>query len=132
LAALLCTWISLCPTDVYLTYHVQAVARAAERRRLLSSALDVADAARDVTLDADAAYHRAGEVVAATRRPLSQGGQDLDPRGRALLLGELLARRRAREEPGLVRTGFYDVDRELGGGLRPGQLALIGGRPGAG
>lgn len=40
--------------------------------------------------------------------------------------------RRARGESVAMATGFADLDRKLGGGLRPGELVIVAGRPSMG
>jgi len=46
-------------------------------------------------------------------------------------LDEIERKYRGEEEPAIA-TGFYDLDALLGGGLQPGLLVVLGGRPGMG
>lgn len=78
--------------------------------------------ARDM---ADALAHEAG-LVAASRTASS-----------LVSMGEVLEATAASVEAGqavvdLVKTGYIDLDKKLGGGVSPGTLILVAGRPGMG
>ena len=47
-------------------------------------------------------------------------------------LSEVLAEIENPERAGMVQTGFPALDDQLDGGIRPGELVIIGGRPGSG
>lgn len=54
------------------------------------------------------------------------------PRSAAAVLAEIEAGERPTTGPVIYRTGFTPLDRAMGGGLRGGELALVGGGPGVG
>ena len=85
-----------------------------------------------------AAYERPQDAASATARTLDSllAGQDAGgPLSAVHAVDTALEQIRALlrgEQRRVTPTGFCDVDALLGGGLEPGQLALIGARPGVG
>lgn len=115
-------------------YHAGIVAEKAKLRRIGEVASRVARAAfdSDSGLSADELAGQVGEALDALNGP--QDGGD----GRTDLasiiddaLGQIEAAAAAPDVMPGVPTGFADLDR-LTGGLRPGQLVVIGARPGIG
>ena len=117
------------PSAVHIKRHVDIVIDRAVKRALLGVAGDLAVWARS---------HEAGEVVAdrAARRieELGQHQTVNDP----VLMGDLLTEHaelltdRLEGKVKRVSTGFEDLDAKLGGGMEPGTLIVVAGRPGMG
>lgn len=110
------------------TRYAQTLADLAGRRRLAISVARMDDALRR---GADAAQldHLAGQITEAARPRVSDD--------RMIRIGELIdgglsdIEHRREREAGL-KTGFYDLDRLLSGGLRGGEMVVVAGRPGMG
>jgi replicative DNA helicase len=105
------------------------------RREIIRLSSDFADAARFASvatsagdildeLDAQLTELRNSGLEAGAERSTLAGGVDD-------LLADIETRRRGEAAP-IPSTGFVDIDRALGGGLRPGRLNVLAGRPGMG
>jgi replicative DNA helicase len=119
------------PTVANASWYAREVAEHAGRRRLIAAGTKMVQLAADPGLDLTSAMDQAGaEFYDATT---AHDTGDLTPLG-ALLGPAMQAIRDASEHRGELRgisTGFTDLD-QLTGGLRPGQLVVIAGRPGMG
>jgi replicative DNA helicase len=110
--------------------YARLVRDLAVRRAVIAAGAELVDAGYDPRFDVDELRDRAESVVlAATERVTVEA---------AASLGEVLAEAieeveaRARGERHGVPTGFVDLDRPLGGGMRRGQLLLLAARPSMG
>ena len=127
----LALWASNVMTSAHLRWNVLNVLRASQRRRLMDAGGSVVTRAVDPQLDADAAVDAAQEIVSGVRRLHHSTPTLHDPESYATLAAELTATRAEGTEDGLP-TGLLDLDDCLSGGLRPGQLVVVGARPGMG
>ena len=100
----------------------------ATARQVIATLAAGIDAAQDNAQDAAAA-------VASRLDALLAGQDTTGPLAATCALDnalEAIRRMMRGEARTMTPTGFVDVDRILGGGLEPGQLCLIGARPGVG
>ncbi len=119
------------PTALHAVGYGRIVERAANRRRLLRAASDIAQLAYDESADDELVNDRAEQLIFKARR--ANGGRETRPI--AQVLTEYYARieylYEHRDEPLGVPTGLIDLDRLLGG-LQKSDLDIIAARPGIG
>lgn len=112
-----------------IAWYAERLASLALTRGVVVGAAQIGHAARDGA-SIEQLHAMAEDLVHAARPPSRE-----DPTMVALpeFVGKGLAdiENRSQHQAALP-TGFYDLDRLLGGGMRPGQLIVIGGRPGMG
>jgi replicative DNA helicase len=119
-------------TDAHAEYLASRVKELADRRKLRHAALSILDR---VQREAD---RPAADTLADCEQLLfdvgGNGDRNSGPRQAAELVREALARidnlASGESDPG-IPTGFSDLDTILGG-LKPGQVVVIGARPGVG
>lgn len=119
------------PTVANGTYYARRVADLARRRRLIEAGTKVVQAAYNPEHDIDEVTNLAETAVYDAT--MQREGKDLKAIG--MILPGALESIRAAAESGTgmrgISTGFADLDK-LTGGLRPGQLVVVAGRPGMG
>ena len=111
-------------------YHVQTLRDLHARRTILTAAGRLSSAASDMTQPADGVLQDAGESVLS----LSLGQSTDSMRPASAIVPGLLDELEKLMTPGQklgVETGFKAFD-YMTGGLRPGQLTIIAGRPAMG
>lgn len=131
-AADLVDWAAAIPTTVHLRWHCLNVARAAQRRRLLSASGKIATTAEDQRLSADDAVKKAEEILAGVPRQSHGQAVLVDP---VEMAGIAVVRNAEVADGGdnrAISLDLIDLDEKLAGGVRPGQLVVIGGRPAMG
>jgi len=118
------------PTAANGAWHARRVRELAQRRNLIAAGAAIARHAADPAVDLATAVDRGGRAFYDATTAHASG--DLKPT--AALLPPALDAVRAAGSPGAVRgvpTGFTEMDGLLGG-LKPGQLIVVAGRPGMG
>lgn len=100
------------------------------RRQLVSAAAEITSAAHDDAAEVDELLDR-GEASILGIRDSRPGGIAEHGWEDALELGVQRARGVVPLDAG-VATGWPDLDEKLGGGLHPGELAVVAARPGVG
>jgi replicative DNA helicase len=119
------------PTHMHAAHYAELVKDCSIRRQTIHAAGNIARMAHDdAVLAPDLLEESRNLLLKVTTANIANGPQSL-----AALRGEFMDRLEALENckngiPG-IPTGFYDLDRLLGG-LQRGDLILIGGRPGMG
>jgi replicative DNA helicase len=111
-------------------YHVQTLRDLHARRSILGAAQNMLAAASDMSQPADGVLQDAGESVLS----LSLGASTDSMRPASAIVPSLLEELEKLMIPGQklgVETGFKSLD-YLTGGLRPGQLTIVAGRPAMG
>lgn len=121
------TLIESVPTVANGPHYARTVAEAAVRRRIVEAAVLATAAAQGGGEIADVRESAQEAMFEATtdlrdRAVVTSVGDLVDP-----VLDEIERAGRGEIEPG-IPTGFTDLDRLLGGGLRPGQLVIPAGR----
>lgn len=100
-----------------------------DRRGVLAGTAQVAAAAAAGATAEQ--LHEMAERVAATARPRTGLDQAMTSLGEFIGQGLDDIENRSQHQTSLA-TGYADLDRLLGGGMRAGQLAIVGARPGMG
>lgn len=123
--------VAACPTAANIDYYVQIVADTAARRWLSETGTMIRQFSEDSAVDVgELLEHVQARVTEAT---LAVTQQDRDTSVGAFA-DEFFAELEHIQQHGPrngVPTGYIDVDRLLNG-LKPGQLIIVGGRPGMG
>ena len=116
------------PTAVYVAYYAKAVADTATRRRLIEAGGRVTALGYDESDTLDVTLDAAEQTLFAVSQ--RQRGADFVPM--STVAQDYFAYAQADDETRSAPTGLIDLDATLGGGLRPGQLALLAARPSMG
>lgn len=130
-AAYLTQLINTVPTSLHGEAYARIVEREATRRRLMDAATRIAKLAYEENRDiAEVVNDAEAAVFAASERRLSR---DVTPIREAIstYFDRVKYLFEHRDEPMGVPTGFYDLDKLLGG-LQRSDLLIIAGRPGSG
>jgi replicative DNA helicase len=116
------------PGSTLFERHVETLRRLSHERRVLAAAREVIERAGEGA--DDFVEWAEGRMLAATQ---STAGRDAvaGPKSIAREFFQALIRRASGQER-LVRTRFPDLNDMLDGGMRPGQLVVLAGRPGMG
>ena len=115
------------PSASNATFYAAQVREAANRRALIESATKIGQLGWDADGDGDELFDRAEEVLSSARRV---GHVDTSIRLDEAVL-RVLERLEPDTEPEGITTGQPDLDRILEP-LKPGQLTIVGARPGCG
>lgn len=117
------------PSAANAQHYAKIVRETAAQRALIASLQDACDDAWAPSADPAAVLDRAQEAVMqiSLDEPAEVAGI-----GPALEEFEAVLRKRSRGEEVQLKTGLHDLDRILGGGLRAGDLIVVGGRPSMG
>mgnify|MGYP001166138841 CR=1 FL=1 len=117
------------PTAVHVEYYANIVRDAAIRRRALNALSKLAGAIYDESKTLSALASEANALISEAFVELSDDAYV--PLSKAVeMVDDDLNRERRHDR--LVRTGYPDLDKVLGGGFQPTQLVIIGARPGVG
>ena len=120
------------PVASHLLAYAQRIRSIARLRALVDAGRELIELGTSPTDDVEAALDRAEQrVLAATSTGREEAGSSLAVEMVDDLLGELHAREDG-TAPLPVSTGSVDLDRQLHGGFRPGQLVVLGARPSMG
>ena len=116
------------PTAAHIGYYADLIVEAAVRRRLISAGGAIAALGYDQREPLDHSLDGAEQALYAVSH--RQRGADFLPM--SAVVQEFFEQAQRDEQEQLAPTGLLDLDRELNGGLRPGQLVLLAARPGIG
>jgi replicative DNA helicase len=123
--------INTVPTAIHAKGYGRIVERAANRRRLLRAASEIAQLAYDESSDDDIVNDRAEQLILGARR--SRGARNTRPIAQVIkdYYERIEYLYEHRGEPLGVPTGFIDLDKQLGG-LQKSDLIVVAARPGLG
>ena len=123
--------INTVPTAIHAEGYGRIVERAANRRRLLHAASEIAQLAYDESGDDDIVNDRAEQLILGARR--SRGARNTRPIAQVIkdYYERIEYLYEHRGEPLGVPTGFIDLDKQLGG-LQKSDLIVVAARPGLG
>jgi replicative DNA helicase len=121
------------PTSLHASAYAKIVRETSTRRQLLQAANEIAKAAYDaeVSIEETVSKSISSVVDVAGRATAGQTHTSHDVFSSVYDRVDQLSQQPEDQFPG-VPTGIFDLDRLLGGGLQPGRLVIIGGRPGQG
>jgi replicative DNA helicase len=120
------------PAQSHLVGYARRVHELGRVRRLAGLAMELLEIGTTMTNEVEAELDKAEQLMTEW---MTAGDRSGNPLAAAEIIGELLAELAAREDgmaPSPVTTGLCDLDRQLRGGLRPGQLVIVGARPAQG
>ena len=120
------------PVASHLPAYAERIRALARLRGLVAAGHELVELGTTPTSDVDAALDQAERLVLEAT---STGREDAGSSLAVEMVDELLRELRARQEgtaPLPVSTGSLDLDRQLHGGFRPGQLVVLGARPSMG
>ena len=119
------------PTAIHAEGYATLVAQAANRRRLLAAASDIAQLAYDESTADDQVNDRAEQVIFKARR--TAGARAIKPLAQTVVeyFNRIEYLYEHRGEPLGVPTGLIDLDKMLGG-LQKSDLIVVAARPGVG
>lgn len=114
--------------------YAQIVREKALRRRLASAGMEIDLLAFDDSLDFEQMAERANALLAAINGDVARGDDWADLSGDLVaFLDRAQAAADGKAEPGdFIATGLTDLDELLNGGMRQGQLVVVGARPSMG
>ena len=123
--------INIVPTAIHAEGYGRIVERAANRRRLLHAASEIAQLVYDESSDDDIVNDRAEQLILGARR--SRGARNTRPIAQVIkdYYERIEYLYEHRGEPLGVPTGFIDLDKQLGG-LQKSDLIVVAARPGLG
>jgi replicative DNA helicase len=119
---------SHCPAAEAVPHYARLVAAAAQGRRLLELGEAIAERAGTEAPGELAAW--AGQQLAALTGGQAGGWRDIG----GILKGVMadVSATRQGKGPRVIPTGYPELDRRMGGGMRAGQMGVIAARPGMG
>ena len=119
------------PTAIHAEGYARIVAQAANRRRLLRAASDIAQLAYDESSDDDQVNDQAEQLIFQSRR--STGARTIRPLAQTVVeyFNRIEYLYEHRDEPLGVPTGLIDLDKLLGG-LQASDLIVVAARPSMG
>jgi replicative DNA helicase len=120
------------PVASHLPPYAQRIRGLARLRALVGAGHELVDLGTTPTSDVEAALDQAERLVLEAT---STGREDAGSSLAVEMIDELLDQLRARQDgtaPLPMSTGSVDLDRQLHGGFRPGQLVVLGARPSMG
>lgn len=125
------------PSAANVTHYAGIVRDRATFRRIFSGASQILEAVRQADgAEASQVLERAQEIFSRIASASSKGRGELVRLSEYVTatLQEIEAAFENRSKTGVsgISTGFVDLDDRIGGGLKPGQLIVIAGRPGMG
>jgi replicative DNA helicase len=119
---------SHCPAAEAVPHYARLVAAAAQGRRLLELGENIAERAGTEAPGELAAW--AGQQLAALTGGQAGGWRDIGGILRGVM-ADVSATRQGKG-PRVIPTGYPELDRRMGGGMRGGQVIVIAGRPAMG
>jgi replicative DNA helicase len=114
-------------TDIVLPYHIDRVAYCYRVRRTLAA---ITDANWSIDRDPENIDHVVGELL--DRLTSESGIVESKVHEAAVVAAEIHAKIMRNEKDDFVPTGYKTLDQWLRGGIRPGEIMVVGGRPGQG
>lgn len=119
------------PSAANAGYYTELVAEYAVRRRMLEATRRIGEVAMNLDMELETVLDEAEQTVLGVAQDRVEGG--LEQMGR--LLDQVLRKLEEAEKEGKdvtgLPTGLVDLDAKLGG-LQPGTLVVVAGRPGMG
>lgn len=127
-SAYLTSLVGIVPSSINAEAYAGVVVEHSVRRRMIAAANGIASLAYkggDVLSN-----FAAGRKLLDTAMPATGGFTSIEKLASDHY--DMMERRANGEKPNVIETGFIDLDDMLAGGMRPGNLLYVGGRPGMG
>jgi replicative DNA helicase len=120
------------PSASNIRRYAEIVRERALLRRLISAADEIASSAFDPQGTPESLIDAAQQRILAIGEGAARGGDDWVDAYEGMVEHSALLERRHRGEVTAWPTGLTDLDEYLEGGLRPGELVIVGARPSMG
>lgn len=130
-AAFLSHLISVCPTPMDCHHYAAIVKKMSTFRMMIVAADKIAKDGYDASKSIDDVLSRADKSLLELRKDAGTS-HIITPDERVRILYDRYEKLYKLEKGVAISTGLIDLDRRLGGGLFPGDLLVIGARPGVG
>jgi replicative DNA helicase len=128
--AYLGTLLGIVPTSVHAGYYADIVDAMAAHRRLIAAGTALVAMGYDRAKDMAEAMHEARARLAEVYRERGQSRARTMDQAIGELALELELQWTGDWVEDFTPTGYYDLDNRLSGGMRDGDLVIVGGRPG--
>lgn len=119
------------PSAANVGYYTEVVAEHAVRRGMLEATRRIGDLAMNLDMEIEAVLDQAEQTVLRVAQDRMDGGLEQMGGLLELVLQKLEKAERGEQDVTGLPTGLTDLDRKLGG-LQPGTLVVVAGRPGMG
>jgi len=129
--AILSHLISITPTSIDCLHYADIVQRLSSSRRLILAGEAIAKMGYEADDGATTNLAKADKILLDLRKT-SGGSHIITPEDRDRILVERYTTLYSKEKGIAVETGLIDLDKRLGGGLFPGDMTVLGARPGVG
>jgi len=130
-AAILSHLISITPTSMDCHHYAEIVKRLSILRRMIVVSERIAAIGYDSQGNITEALAKADKLLLELRRS-SGSSHIITPEGRSSILMDRYTDLYTKDKGVAVSTGLIDLDTKLGSGLFPGDLIIVGARPGVG
>ncbi len=130
-AAILSHLVSVTPTSMDCLHYADIVQRLSSSRRLILAGETISKMGYEADEEATSNLAKADKILLDLRKTAG-GSHIITPEDRSRILIERYSELYAKQQGVAVSTGLLDLDRRLGGGLFPGDLDVLGARPGVG
>ena len=119
------------PSAANVGYYTEVVAEHAVRRRMLEATRRIGDLAMNLDMEIDTVLDEAEQTVLRVAQNRVEGGLERIGGLMEQLLRRLEKAEKDQQDVAGLATGLADLDSKLGG-LQPGTLVVVAGRPGMG
>lgn len=119
------------PTSMDCPHYADIVHKLAVSRRLLLAGNTITQLGYEGSTDIVGQIAKADKLLLDLRKTAG-GSHIITPEERSKILAERYTTLYTKEEGIAIETGLLDLDKKLGGGLFPGDLVVLGARPGVG
>lgn len=123
--------ISETPISLDCQHYADIVQRLSSSRRLILAGESISKLGYNANGDATASLAKADGLLLELRKTAG-GSHIITPEDRSRILIERYTNLYSKEKGIAIETGLLDLDKRLGGGLFPGDLVILGARPGVG
>ncbi len=123
--------ISICSTPYDIGFYAEIVHNLSVSRQLISAASQIAAWGYDMTPDSAGTIEKADTLLLNLRKKCAQTFV-ITPEDRIKSLNERYETLMKSESGNALPTGLQDLDDRIGGGFYPGDLVIVGARPGMG
>ncbi len=123
--------VAITPSSLDCQHYAEIVQRLSNSRRLIAAGEAITRVGYEAGPDTAGAVAKADKILLDVRKTAG-GSHIITPEDRDRILMDRYGDLYEKEKGIAVETGLIDLDKRLGGGLFPGDLIVLGARPGVG